>query len=389
MKRLLLIPLLLLPLAAGAATYPYTSTSTTASSSIATPTPVLPSTNTYLADSRVIITNALSGDLITAGGTVQVLSRVAGDILAAAGTLSITNGAGGDVRVAGGKVLVQGPITGEVAAAGGTVRIQGDARSIYAAGGSVDVVGSSTGEVTIYGANIFLSGTYQGNVSVIASNRLTLGEGTYIRGQLRYSAPEELVIPDNTRIDGGTQYTGAYAYVPTTEKAHQYALIGGVLFFAVRVLAGVIVAGLIVGLFPVLVSRICAIALTDDTRRILKNMGIGLVVAIGTPLLSLFLLVSFVGAELALLLIVAYVLLALVAYAFTGVLAGALLRQTVFYRLQGGVREFVWQDAVVGTVLIHMVGLIPILGTPIVFLFAVCAAGAICIYLYRSALAAH
>lgn len=370
MKRFLLIPLLLLPLAAGAAADPVSSSTATKS--------------TYLAESRIMISQPLGGDLVAAGGTVDVRAPVAGDVLAAGGTVLVSQGAGGDVRVAGGKVSVTGLVAGDIAAAGGTVRVRGAGRSIYAAGGSVDVEGSSAGDVTIYGANVFLSGDYQGDVSVVASNKLTLGENTHIHGQLRYSAPEELTVPDTVHIDGGARYTGAYAYVPTNKQVHQYALIGTILFFLVRVLAGAIVAGLIAGLFPAFVERICSLVLTRDTQRSGKMFIIGLLVAIGIPLLSLFLLVSFVGAELAVLLIVGYIFLALIGYASTGILAGAILRKTVLDRLQGP-RELGWSDAVLGTVLVHLVGLVPLLGTPVIFLVTLAVVGAISYTAYRAA----
>lgn len=369
MKRALLIPLLFLPLVAGAAADPVSSST---------------AKSTYLAQSRISISQSLPGDLVALGGRIDVASTVAGDVLAAAGTLTVSQGAGGDVRVAGGKVSVTGPVEGDIAVAGGSVRVRGSGRSIYAAGGSVDVEGSSSGDVTIYGANVFLSGDYQGNVSVVASNRLTLGNGTHIHGQLRYSAPEELSVPDTVHIDGGARYTGAYAYVPTSKQVHQYALIGMILFFLVRVLAGAIVAGLIAGLFPDFARRICALVLSRDTQQVGKMLVIGILIAIGVPILSLFLLVSFVGAELAALLIVCYALLALIAFASTGILAGALLRTLVLDRLQGP-RELSWTDAVLGTVLVHLIGLIPLLGTPILFLVTIAVAGAISYTAYRSA----
>jgi hypothetical protein len=374
MKRALLIPLLLVPLTVGAATG--TQPTSTAS------------TSTYLADSKVDIVQPLHGDLVTAAGSVMVVAPVEGDVLAAGGTVSVSKGADGDVRVLGGKVTVDGTVGGDIAAAAGTVRIRGTARSIYAAGGAVDVAATSTGDVTIYGANVSLSGEYLGNVTVVASNRLTLVPGTHVRGQLRYSAPEQLAVPEGVRLDLGARYTGAYAYIPTSKQVHQFAVIGSVLFFAVRLFASIIVAGLIAGLFPTLVRRVADIALVRDSKRAGKLLLIGLLVTIGVPLLCLLLLVSFVGVELALLLIVTYLFLALVSYALAGILVGALLRKTILYSWQG-VDELVWQDAVVGTVLLQVIGLIPLLGILAVFLITLSSAGALCWYIYQSAVAAH
>ena len=341
--------------------------------------------NTYVARSQVNITNALPADLVAAGGTVNVSAPVNGEVLAAGGTVSVTGNATGDVRVVGGKVTVLGTVGGDVAAAGATVQIRAKARNVYAAGGSVDVQGSS-GNVTIYGANVFLSGDYAGDVSIIASNRLTLGDNTHIHGSLTYRAPEALATPPGTVIDGGVRYTGSSAYIPTYQQAQRYALIGLLVFFAVRVLAGIIVAGLLVGLFPAFSERVVNRIVTNDVGRAVKLLLIGLAITVLTPVLCLFLLISFVGAGLAFLLIILYVLLAILAYAFAGILLGGLLRYTLLYRLRGQ-RDLIWQDAVLGTICIHILNLVPYVGLVLVVLLSLAAAGTLAYSAYVAAFA--
>jgi hypothetical protein len=367
MRRLLLIPLLFVPLLAGAASLPPASST-------------IPS-NAYLAQSRVDITKPLPADLVTAGLTVNVDAPVAGDILSAGGTVMVSQGAEGNVRIVGGKVTVNGPVAKDLAAAGGTVHLYGPARTIYAAGGSVDVEGGSSGNVTIYGVNVFLSGDYAGNVSVVASNRLVLGEGTHVHGTFTYSAPDALTVPQSVVLDNGSRYTGAYAYVPTNEQAHQYAIFATIIFFAVRVFAGIIVAGLVAGLFPSFADQVVRMLYVRDWVTLLKLLGIGLALGVLTPVLCLFFLISFVGAGLALLLIVLYALLALLAYAFSGILLGAILRYTLLYKLYGN-RIFSWKDAVLGTILLHLVSLLPYFGTIFIVLITLVCAGALAVFAY-------
>jgi hypothetical protein len=243
----------------------------------------------------------------------------------------------------------------------------------------VNVEGGSSGNVTIYGVNVFLSGEYTGNVSVVASNRFVVGNSTHIHGTLTYSAPEVLTVPSTVLVDGGTRYTGAYAYVPTNEQAHQYAILGTIIFFAVRVLSGIIIAGLLAGLFPSFAEEIISMMYVRDWVRLLKLFLVGLAIALLTPILCLLFLISFVGAGLAFLLIVLYALIALLAYAFAGILLGGILRYTLLYKIKGN-REFSWKDAVLGTILLHLVGLIPTIGTPVVLLIAIVCAGALAIF---------
>lgn len=342
-------------------------------------------TNTYVAKPQVDITEPLPADLVSAGGTVDVTAPVNGEILAAGGTVSVHDGAGGDVRVAGLKATVSGNVGGDVAAAGGTVRIDSAARNIYAAGGSVDIEGSA-GNVTLYGANVFLSGTYTGNVTVLATNRFTIGNGTHIQGTLKYRAPAPLSMPAGAAVYGGAQYAGAPEYIPTYQQAHQYAVIGLIVFFAVRLLAGIIVAGLIAGLFPSFSEQIAARVLVADPGSAIRIILIGLAITVLTPLLCLLLLISFVGAGLAFLLLALYALLALLAYAFAGIVFGAFLRQTLLYRLHG-VTELSWQDAVIGTICIHLVSLIPYVGLLLIVLLSLACAGTLAYFAYSASFA--
>lgn len=377
MNQRLLAPFLLalalslsLPICAAAAVVPATSSA-----------PV----NTYVARSQVDITKPLPADLVTAGGTVDVSAPVNGEVLAAGGTVTVREGAAGDVRIAGLRTTVTGDVGGDVAAAGGTVRINANARNVYAVGGSVDVEGSA-GNVTIYGANVFLSGTYEGNVTVIATNRFTLGADTHIHGSLKYRAPSELSMPAGAAIDGGAQYSGPPAYIPTYQQAHQYAIIGFILFFVVRLLSGMIVAGLIAGLFPSFTEQVSARILTSDPIGVLRLVLIGLAVIVLTPILCLLLLVSFAGAGLAFLLLALYALLALLAYAFAGIVFGAFLRHTLLYRIHG-VTELSWQDAVLGTVCLHIIGLIPYVGLIVTVLLSLACAGTLAYSAYAASFA--
>lgn len=359
------------PFAAGAATVPAATSSA----------PV----NTYTARSQVEITKPLPGDLVTAGGTVDVNAPVNGEVLAAGGTVTVRGGAAGDVRIAGLKTTVSGNVGGDVAAAGGTVRLDVNARNIYAAGGSVDIQGSA-GNVTIYGANVSLSGTYSGNVTVIATNHFTLGADTHILGTLKYRAPSQVILPAGVVISGGAQYSGAPAYIPTYQQAHRYAIIGLILFFVIRLLSGIIVAGLIAGLFPSFTEQVSARILTPDPVGILRLVLIGLAIIVFTPILCLLLLVSFAGAGLAFLLLALYALLALLAYAFAGIVFGAFLRYTLLYRIHG-VTELSWQDAVLGTICLHIVGLIPYVGLAITILLSLACAGTLAYSAYAASFA--
>ncbi|MDB5190281.1 MAG: hypothetical protein JWN49_607 [Parcubacteria group bacterium] len=381
MKRtLLILPVILLVVLIGISV-PATSFAQT---KFATTTTNTSSPNTYVADTQVTITAPVTGDLAAFGGVVNVYAPVAGEVLAAGGTVLVEKPSGTNVRAVGARVTVSGDAGGDIAAAGGSVIVTGHSANLFALGGTVDASGGSTGDVTIYGANVTLSGTYGGNVTIIASNRFTLANETHIAGNLRYNAPQQVILPAESSVGGTTTYTGSYAYVPTNEEAQRYAIAGAGIFFIVRVIATIIVAGLLAGLFPVFTDLVIDSVLPIEPRKLVLTglLGFGLFVA--TPIFILLLFVSFVGGGLALLLSALYLLLSLLAYVCAGILMGALLRRFVLYRLRG-VRVFTWRDAIIGTVALYAVSLIPQLGLIISLLFTAVAAGVIASIAYAFA----
>lgn len=328
-----------------------------------------PVDNAYLAGTSVTVSTPLPADLVALGGTVMTYSAITGDALIAAGTVDIEQAVGGDVRAAGARVTIAGPVSGDVVVAGGRVNVSGGARDMRIAGASVNVSGGAHGPVAIYGADVTLSGEYDGDVEVIASDHFTLGEGTYIHGALKYNAPTQVEVPASAHIDGGATYTGSYAYVPTNAEAQKFALAGAGIFFIVRALSVMIAAGLLAGLFQTFTRALAERAYTRRPARaaLLALLGFGVLVA--APMLILFLLVSFVGSGLALLLGSAYMLLFFLSYLYAGILTGGLLRQLPPRRAQ--IQDITWKDALLGTLVLFIIGSIPYIGW-VITLVALC-----------------
>lgn len=344
--------------------------------------------NAYIAGGTVTVTGPINGDLTTGGGTVATYAHVSGDALALGGTVLIAKPVDGDIRAIGGRVSIVASTTNDVFAAGGSVSVTGTAGDIVAVGSNVELSASTTGDVNAYGADVELSGFYDGNVMVVSSNRFSIAPGTHITGTLHYKAPQQVSLPESAHVDGGASYTGSYAYVPTSEEVHRYAIAGAAIFFVVRALAGVIVAGLIAGLFPAFAIAVNDRVLLGRPRRTILLGLLGFALAVATPILLVLLFLSFVGVGVALILGAMYALLIFLSYAFTGIIVGAFLRHALLYRLRG-VRNFSWQDAVLGTLVVHAIELIPTIGFPLVCILAALAAGAIATLAYMYAFRTH
>lgn len=364
-----LIALLLVPILAGAATF--SSARTLILSEI-------PNGNAYVAGGDVRVTAASSADLVAAGGTVTVLSPVAGDLMVAGGTIDIQERVGGDVRLAGGQVHAEGA-AGDLLAAGGVVRITGETGEAHLTGASVEHLGGARGPVTIYATSAVLAGEFDGDVTVTVSDRLTLGEGTVIRGALRYNAPQEAAIPASAEV-GEVIYTGSSFFLPTAEEARTFALAGLGVLFVVRLVSALLAAGVMGALFPSLAQAVGDRALARSVRHfaLLALLGFGIIVA--TPILLFLLAASFVGLGIAFIVGAAYLLLLLLSYIYAAVIAGAALMRAVTKRA-----TFYWRDAVLGMLVLQLVGPIPFVGALVVLILVCAAAGSLIALAYARA----
>lgn len=313
--------------------------------------------NAYLAGTDITIAAPQSGDVLALGATVVVSAPVTGDVMALGGTVGIHKPVTGDVRVVAASLQVDAPISGDFVAAANELHASTTAKDTHLAGGTVELIGSSTGAVNIYASDITLTGDYQGDVTLNASNSITLGPGTHIHGALNYNAPQQLTLPDGVRVDGGVHYTGSSSFLPTNQQAQTFAVAGASILFLVHLLAVLVLAGIIAGLFPKFTELVAERSLEPSSYRFVLLTLLGFALLVATPVLILILLLSFVGIGVALFLIPLYLLFFMLAYVYAGILTGTLLARTLLKR-----SIITWKEGVVGMLVFYLIGIVPTLG---------------------------
>src|SRR5204863_5974410 len=155
--------------------------------------------------------DAVKGDLIATGGTVDIEGSVQGDLVIAGGNVQVRESVGQGVYAAGGRVLIDAPVARNVRAAGGHLEI-GEKAAIEGnaslAGGHVDVRGPVKGYLQVAGGEVLIDAAIGGDV-VAACGRLELGPNAKIAGTLRYRSNEEL------KRDPAAVVTGSVERLPS------------------------------------------------------------------------------------------------------------------------------------------------------------------------------
>lgn len=368
MTRAALLALLLLaPFSAGAATMD-------AARSLVVSEPV--PDNAYLIGGDVTVAAPVARDLTAAGGTLVTSVPLTADAMLAGGTVDVRRTIAGDLRALGGRVRVGDVVSGDLTAIGGTIEVLAPPAYAWLVGGNIRLSNGASGPVVAYGTRVLLAGEFAGDVDVTVSDELIIADGTVIRGTLRYNAPQETLIPTKASF-GGLQYTGS-SYLPTTEEAQNFALLATALFFLVRILAGLIAAGVLAGLFPRFAQAVADEALSRSLLRFLLLTLLGFGIMVAAPVLIVILLLSFAGAAVALVVLAAYFTLLLIGYFFSAVIAGAILARAIAKRTQT-----LWRDAVFGMLALSIITLVPVAGWTVFLILFAASVGAITLLFYR------
>lgn len=207
-------------------------------------------------------------DVYAAGGEVDVRGTFPGDLHATAANGRVDGRFGGDVNFAGGNARVEGWVEDDLrvfaadlelyASTGGDViawagriyqhpgsRIKSGALFM---GGIVQMRGDVLGPVRIQGGEVELSGTIGGNAHV-CSDKLVLGSNARIKGDLVYSARNEISVPPGV-VDGEVRFA------PCDDVAFDAAGDGGGGFLSflssIWLSAYLAVAALVAGLLMVI-----------------------------------------------------------------------------------------------------------------------------------------
>lgn len=334
--------------------------------------------NVYVAGGQVTVSSTVTRDAALAGGRVIVNGPVSGDVLAVGGTVDVLERVVGDVRVLGGQVTISSQVQGDVIALGGVVHllpgssVSGD---IMVLGGQIISEGTINGESRLYGGDVIVNGLLAGSVSIRAGNAVSFGDSAIVGDSLMYRAPEEATIAEGAEL--GDEVT----FKPLDIPARSLGPSGATALLVAA--AGVIVA---IKLVTALASAIALVLLfpsfsldvvQSSYASFWKSVGIGFAVLILTPAAIVVLALTLLGLTAASLIGLIYATLLVIAGLYGAILAGSLVRK--FVRKEYGVS---WVTAAVGTIVLFVASLVPIIGWAVSFVFMLAALGTVSRLLY-------
>ena len=340
------------------------------------------STNTYIGAGEVTLSGTLRGDVTIAGGKVILNSPISGDALVAGGSIDVLGRIQGDVRAVGGQVTIAAPVAGDLVVAAGKVHvlsgstISGD---LMVFGGDVTLDGAVNGNVRIYAGTVTINSLVGGEVAIKAGKSVSFGEHAVMGGVLAYTAPEEATVHAAAKL--GTQVTFTKLEVAARSLgpsglAAILATIAGVLL-VMKLIVGAVTTVALVLLFPGFSRRI----VENTFQNFWKATGVGFITLVVVPVALLLLAVTVLGLMIAAILGVFYALILLLASVYASVIAGSLLAGWIKKE-----QRVSWKWALLGSVALFALSLVPFVGWLIVFVFFLAALGTMGLASYHRAL---
>lgn len=294
--------------------------------------------------------SSISGDLIIAGGQINISGPISQDLTAVAGTLSIDTNIGDDVRVATGNFSLNGIVRGDVMVATGQGSILSETQIVgetYITGGQLQLLGSYTGDVEVIGGEILFDGSTAGNV-ILKGEDITIGQNAIIAGDLSYPKGSKITISDKADI------RGEILDAKYNKSNHRSAILGIIAMMQfVKMIGLMIVAILLVLVFPKISRKITNATLTSPGKKLL--IGLGWIVIV--PIVGLMVMATLIGIPLAMLIFSLYFFVIMLGGVYAGVTLGSWLQDKF-----GKGKNLYWAWSLLGVLILFLLLLIPIIG---------------------------
>lgn len=316
---------------------------------------------------RMDMSGTVAGDMYAAGGTVTINGAIEEDLFIVSGVSNVHATVTDDVRIVAGEVTVSEYVGGDLFVIGGTLNVLSSAQidgTVFFFGGSGEIAGTVGQSIVGYAETLHLNGSVSGGVDVTVPAGLRLGSNADIAESVRYKSFVE-VTRDPASVIGGdvTKVASAAASSKDTARAVLTPLFM-ILFTALS-------------LYLFFHKNLHSI-FTTALQRPVRSLLIGTGVIFASPIVSMMLFVTVLGALVGALVLLSTTLLALVGM----VLAGSLLGSYVWYWYRHDIQVSLF-TIIGGTSLLYVILLIPVLGVVVYVLLMAQVIGALGLRLYN------
>lgn len=251
----------------------------------------------FAAGGWVDIESDIADNLIAGGGLMDIAGATSGDLIAAGGIVDVMASVGDNLVVTGGAVSLDGRVGGKLFASAGRLRVGRDAEIVgdaWLATGSGDIAGRIHGDMAAAAANLTLRGRIDGDVEVTALG-LEITRRAVIGGRVVFHGPDPPEVAQGAEVAGGIEHR--FEPEPAREPDEEAG------WPPVVWLTLVLFLGLLLDLA---LPNFVRAAGDRFLSRPAMSFGLGVIVLLLTPVLIVISIVSVLGIAIGLVAIAAY-----------------------------------------------------------------------------------
>ena len=284
--------------------------------------------------------SAIAGNIIDMIGNIDGIGFIAGETVNVKGSLEYG-------FMAGNNITVDGVISKNIYAAGNIITFTKNAsigRDIFLAGNEVVLNGNLDRNISISATRVVLEDnlTINGNIKINASS-IVVKNGANIKGELSYNEDINKDISNTANIGKITTYKIEKNSSFNVKDLLQSTLNMIIVFLVITII------------IPKSLEK--SENIYNESNKYAKNIGIGALLLICVPLISLLLILSNIGISLGIILGLIYGICIYLSYIVSGFILGNLLLGKV---MKLNTNKYL--SGIIGIIIIKIVSIIPIFG---------------------------
>jgi cytoskeletal protein CcmA (bactofilin family) len=314
--------------------------------------------NLYVGGQSITIDGIINGDLICGTQVLTINGQVLGDVICGAKNININGTVNGSVRVAGETIVLNSRVERNVMTFGSNVSLGTNAvvnGEMLVAAAFSDIRGQIAGDLHGVAANLDLAGSIGGNV------RLRLNEN-------QKTDAKSLIVEKTAQVNGDINYTAG-----TAGTVIEGAKIGGQINYSAPVKKQSLNWGEVhawtrlFSIFSALVVGLVLISLWgEQLKEIAKNfpknigpsLGWGAIITFLTPIVSFVLILTIIGAPLALI----FFALWLIALYLSKIIVGIAIGLWLMKKIKSDKKTSLMLPMIIGIILTWLIYSIPVFG---------------------------
>lgn len=325
----------------------------------------------FISGDSVVIDGEHAGSVFAAAASITVDAPVGGDLVAAGASVIVNAPIGQDIYAAGSTVIIDAPVNGNVVLVGAEVQFRDGAQvkgSVITAGESLQFLGSVAGQIMAAGNQAVFDGSV-GQDAWFAGEKLEVSSAASIGGNLKAQVSSESVSQEAS-VAGTTDISHEQPdfdrWRRNLEVFQPAATVGGAIYSflwkSVLLLA-------VIFFTPGLIQTGTQVIRQQGQ---LAVMG-GMMAVVGIPLGAILLLVSVVGAPVAIAIFLAYLFLMLTVWIFPTFWLGQKILPN----------ENLYLQAILGTVVVVVLSMLPVVGVLVKLLLFTIGLGTVVLLVRR------